>query len=247
MSTAITRQPLGGTTTNRKWFLDVDTSTTGTPEWVGVFGMQEFKPSVDTSTGDTSDGSSHWKGAQNTAQAWKNEGKLKRASKASAATAYDPGQEVLRAAAIKVGVEARVHVRWYEMEPGGPRVEAYEGYGTVTWSEEGGAMDALSIVSFTINGDGARTDITHPDTDTAAVAVIAAISPSGQAAGEVVKISGSGFTGATAVTFDTAEASFTVASGTEIYASIPATITGATAVTVTTAAGTSEDAAYVAG
>lgn len=245
MSTAIARAPLGGTTTNRKWFLDVDVSTTGTPEWVGVFGMQEFKPAVDTTTQDTSDNSSHWKGAQSTAQAWKIEGKLKRASKATLATAYDPGQEVLRAAAILVGVEARVHVRWYEMEPGGPRVEAYEGYGTVTWSDDGGAMDALSTVSFTVNGDGERTDITHPATDTAAEPVVTAISPAGQSAGDVVRITGSGFTGATAVSIDSLEASFDVVSGTDIYASIPAAATGAAEVTVTTAAGTSDPAAYV--
>lgn len=160
--TSIPRVALGATTLNRKWFLDVDTSTTSTPTWVGVFGVTEFKPGTDTTTQDTSDFASAWKGNQNTALAWKIEGKVKRATTAASALAYDPGQEALRAKAVQVGVAGRVHVRWYEMEPSGPRVEAYEGYGTVTWSEDGGGMDAISTVSFTINGDGEREEITHP-------------------------------------------------------------------------------------
>lgn len=163
-STATERVQLGPTTLNRKWYLDVDISANSTPDWVGVFGLMEFKPNVETTTQDASDFASAWKGNQSTALAWKHEGKLKRATASpTELTAYDPGQEALRIAAAKVGVAGLVHVRWYEMEPDGPRVEAYEGYGTVGWSEDGGAMDALSTVSFTINGDGERKPITHPD------------------------------------------------------------------------------------
>jgi len=161
--TSIPRQALGATTLNRKWFFDVDTAGSATtPTWVGIFGVQEFKAAVSATTGDTSDFSSAWKGEQNTALSWAIEAKVKRGVTAASATAYDPGQEFLRTKAGLVGVAARVHVRWYEMEPSGPRVEAYEGWGTVTWSPEGGGMDKLDIVGVKIAGDGARTSITHP-------------------------------------------------------------------------------------
>lgn len=164
-STAIARKQMGATTLNCKWFFDIDTANSATaPVWVGVFGLQEFKPGVEGTSQDSSDFASSWKGSQKTALAWKVEGKLKRAVTDTSPTAYDPGQEALRAKSTLTGVQARCHIRFYEMEPGGPRVEAYEGWGTVDWSDDGGAMDALSTVSFTVNGDGERTPVTHPDT-----------------------------------------------------------------------------------
>ena len=57
--------------------------------------------------------------------------------------------------------------------------------------------------------------------------------------GTVVKITGSGFTGATAVHFGTQTASFTVTSSTKITATAPPQATGTVDVTVTNAAGTS--------
>jgi hypothetical protein len=246
MSPAIDRAKLGPTTTNRKWFFDVDQSTTDVPDWLGVYGTQEFKPGTDTTTQDTSDFSSAWKGGQSTALGWKLEGKVKRATESATTTSsYDPGQEILRTKAVQVGVAGLVHVRWYEMEPGGPRVESYEGYGTVTWTEEGGGMDALSVASFAINGDGERLTPTHPAAATAPDPVISTVTPAGQSVGEVVKIIGANFTGATAVTIDGTAASFEVASGTVVYASIPIGAAGAAEVIVTTAAGASDPAAYV--
>ena len=241
--TSIPRVSLGATTLNRKWYLDVDTNPGGTPNWVGVFGLQEFKPGLDTTTQDSSDFSGPWKGNQNTALAWKNEGKVKRAPTAASAIAYDPGQEYLRAQSKLVGVAARTHVRWYEMEPGGPRIEAYDGYGVVSWSEDGGGMDALSVVSFTITGDGARNDITHPQP---AGPYIASISPTGRSVGGVLTITGTGFTGATGITIGgTAVTSFNVVSDTVISAVIPTGVaSGSKAVIVTTPVGASPSVNY---
>lgn len=165
MGDATTKVPLGASTTNRKWYLDVDNAVeTGVPEWLGVFGVTEFKDGLDPTTQDDSDFDSEgWKSSTTTALGWANELKLKRAVTAASPTAYDPGQEVLRLAAGKTGTGNRVHIRWYEMEPDGPRVEAYEGYATVKWSPDGGAMDALSTVSVTLTGQGKRVDIGHPD------------------------------------------------------------------------------------
>lgn len=159
---ATTKVPLGATTTNRKWYVDVDTGTESA-EWTGIFGIQEFKDALEATLQDDSDFDGEgWKSQTNTANAWSLELKVKRAVKADSATAYDPGQEVLRAAAEETGVANSVHIRWYEMEPGGPRVEAYDGYAAVSWSPDGGGMDALSTVTVTLTGQGKRNHITHP-------------------------------------------------------------------------------------
>lgn len=163
---ATTKAPLGATTTNRKWYLDVDASATDTPSWIGVFGITEFTPNVEGSLQDDSDFDGEGWGSQtNTLNNWSNEGKFKRGVKKPVTDppVYDPGQEILRLAAAQTGVGNTVHCRWYEMEPNGPRVEAYEGYAAVTYSEDGGGVDALSIASFTLTGQGKRLTIAHPD------------------------------------------------------------------------------------
>lgn len=162
---ATTKAPLGATTTNRKWYLDVDTSSTATPTWTGVFGIQEFKDNWNTSLQDDSDFDSNgWKSQMNTANDFALEIKIRRAVQAALATAYDPGQEKLRLASRSVGMENVVHIRWYEMEPNGPRVEAYEGYVAVGYAPDGGGMDALSTAVITLTGRGKPTLITHPAT-----------------------------------------------------------------------------------
>lgn len=158
------RTPLGAATTNRKWYLDVNTGTSGTPTWVGVFGMMEFKPVLSPTWKDSSDFDSAGDKSQTaTAREWSAEGKVSRKVKAGTPTAYDEGQEALRLRAEELGVDNSIEVRFYEMEPGGPRVEAYQGFAGVEWSEEGGAMDDLSAASFKLIGQGKRTPITHPD------------------------------------------------------------------------------------
>lgn len=241
--TSIARQALGASTLNRKWFLDIDITPTTTATWVGVYGVTEFKPGVETTSQDTSDFASAWKGNQNTALSWKHEGKIKRAVTAASQIAYDPGQEAMRALATQVGVAGRGHFRWYEMEPSGPRVEAYEGYGTVTWTEDGGGMDALSTVSFVVNGDGARTAITHPQP---AMPYITSILPTGKSVGQQVIITGTNLGGVTSGLFGTGHAFvvFSVVDDTHIVVTIPSGASGSENVTVTSPAGTSAAVAY---
>lgn len=158
-----TKVPLGAATTNRKWYLDIE-SDAETPAYIGVFGMTEFKDVLEGSLQDDSDFDGEgWLSETNTANRWKIEGKCIRKTLASDPTEYDPGQERIRLAASKTGVENVVKVRWYEMEPGGPRVEAYEGLAAVTWSPDGGNTEAVSTASFVLSGRGRRNVITHPD------------------------------------------------------------------------------------
>lgn len=159
---ATTKVPLGAATTNRKWFLDVEGDTAD--EWIGVFGMTEFKDTLEASMQDDSDMDGEgWLSEVNTANRWKIEGKVIRKTLAGTPTAYDLGQEKIRLAAAQTGVANVLKIRWYEMEPGGPRVEAYQGYAAVSWSPDGGNTEAVSSVSFVLSGRGKREAIAHPD------------------------------------------------------------------------------------
>jgi hypothetical protein len=162
---ATTKTPLGASTTNRKWYLDVNTGTEALPVWTGVFGITEFTAPLDNTLQDDSDyDSDGYKSQTKTASQWSITGTVARKVTAASATAYDPGQEAIRLAADENGVANSVHVRWYEMEEGGPRVEAYEGRAAASWTPNGGAMDALSTAGFVLTGQGKRTAIAHPDT-----------------------------------------------------------------------------------
>ena len=159
------RTPLGASTVNRKWWLDLNTGTVAAPVWVGLFGINEFQPNLEPTVQDDSDfDSGDDKSSTVTARAWSCAIKVARKVPAASATAYDPGQEVLRLASEEIGAANSVLVRFYEMTPDGPRVEAYSGRAAVSWTPDGGGMDALSTVAVTLTGQGRRTAITHPDT-----------------------------------------------------------------------------------
>lgn len=184
VNTVPARTPLGASTTNRKWWFDVeDPDAPGIP--VGVFGVGEFKfkPSEATQQDDSDFDGEGFKSSTVTALTWGGEGKLHRKTSASDSTAYDPGQEILRKAARGMGVRNRVKVRVYEMEPDGPRIEAYSGYCLVTWSPDGGNMEALDTVSFALVGQGKCSEVAHPE-DGVAVPVITEFLDGGIPAGD---------------------------------------------------------------
>lgn len=165
--TSTPRTPLGATTSNRKWYTDIDSAYNGSgstaSSWVGLFGVMEWQNTQDPSLQDVSafeDGG--WKSQASMGLSWGVTAKVKRASTSSSRTAYDPGQEILRKASLKVGIENLVLIRFYEMEPNGPRVEAYSGLAVVGWSPDGGAMDAASTVTVTLTGYGQLLPIAHP-------------------------------------------------------------------------------------
>ena len=162
---ATTKVALGASTTNRKWYLDVDSSAPPhtVPTYVGVFGITEFQDALEPTLQDDSDfDADGYKSQTKSASSWSITLKVARKVTAASSTAYDAGQELLRLAAEENGVANSIPVRWYEMEENGPRVESYKGTAAVTWSPDGGGMDALSTVSLTLSGQGKRTAIAHP-------------------------------------------------------------------------------------
>ena len=240
--TATTKTPLGAATTVRKWYLDVNTGTTAQPVWTGVFGITKFQPALKPTWVDTSDFDSNGDmSSRATARSWSLVFGVERKSQASDPTQYDPGQEALRSIAENVGVSNSVQVRWYEMEPNGPRIEAYQGTCGVEWSPDGGAMSATDAVTVTLNGQGARTIITHPAT-VASVPVIYSANPTTGtvSGGTLVTIKGDYFTGTTSVKFGTVAAtSYTVVDDHTIVATSPAVAASSVAIVVTNATGPS--------
>lgn len=154
---------LGPATLNRKWRLEVNTGTDAAPTWTRVYGMTEFQPAVEPTMQEDSDfDSDGYKSQSVTAQSWSCALKVSRKTVDGAPTTYDPGQEELREASNQMGVANSREIRFYEMEPGGPRIEAYQGNVAVSWSPDGGGMDALDLVSVALTGQGKRAAIAHP-------------------------------------------------------------------------------------
>jgi hypothetical protein len=242
--TATTRTPLGASTLVRKWYLDVNTGTAANPVWTGVFGMLNFTPTLNPTLQDDSDFDSEgFKSSTVTALEWGASLTVSRKVQSDAPTAYDPGQEKLRETSVLQGTENTVQIRYYEMQPNGPRVEAYMGNAAVSWSPSGGAMDALDEVAVTLTGQGQRTSITHPDSS-ADAPVIYSLSPTsvGTAGGDVVQVKGAYFTGATDVDVAGTPLSageFTVVNDGLIVFAAPAETAGTKAITVVTPNGTS--------
>lgn len=239
-----TKVPLGASTLNRKWYLDVNTGTHAEPVWTGVFGILDFKPGKDPTLQDDSDfDGGGYKSSTVTALGWALEFKVARKVLASSATSYDVGQEALRSASDGMGTANQVEVRWYEVTTSGPAIEAYSGYAAVSWVPDGGAMDALDTVTVTLTGKGQRTAITHPST--AAKPTLTSLSPATcvEAGGVLVLITGTGFTGTVTdgVKFDATAAEFYVLNDCQILAVAPADSAGTVAVSVENATGVSTD------
>ena len=198
-----TKVPLGASTLQRKWYIDVNTGTYASPVWTGVFGVEEFKYAVEPTLQDDGDYDNFgFKSSSVTAQGWQIELKVARKVQVASAVDYDIGQEKLRVTSILMGNSNRVDIRWYEVTPSGPKVEAYRGWAAVSWTPDGGAMDALDTVSVTLTGQGAPVAQTHPDGAPTAIPIVYSATPNTAAAagGSLCTLSGIRFTGTVVTT-----------------------------------------------
>lgn len=228
--------PTTGTpTANSKWRLDIDLDANGGGNYTQVKGVSQFVPAVPGNVVDMTDYDTDGWGADAVLGRKFQLAMTVRRNKYSGSR--DAGQEALRAAADALSM---VQARWYERTSGG---EAYTGWVLVQWEPQGGDANGVEEVSVTLLGQGARTPIANPYSATA-VPVVNGLSPAtGPAAGGTdVVITGSGFTGVTAVKFGTLAATkFVFITDAKIYAVAPAQAASTKQVNVTTPAGVSVD------
>lgn len=132
-----------------------------TGAWLPVRGIQELTPSKEDNLEDDSDyDSDGWTSQVRTGQSWSLELSVARKQSGDAgALAYDPGQELVRAASDQFGIDGTVYVRWYNREGGD---EAYQGLAQAGFTDNGGATTALSTASITLTGTGPRNRIANP-------------------------------------------------------------------------------------
>lgn len=131
--------------------------------WLPVRGIQELTPSKDDNLEDDSDyDSDGWTSQTRTGQSWGLELSVARKQSGAGVTlAYDPGQELIRAASDQFGVDGTVWVRWFNRDGGD---EAYQGRAQAGFTDNGGGVTALSTASITLTGNGKRERIENPAT-----------------------------------------------------------------------------------
>lgn len=210
--------------------------------WVQLIGINDLKPNIAQNLVETSSyDNDGWESYEKTFQGWSLAATVWMRTSAGILA---PSVQLLQDREILWGDDCRIGVRWYDRN-GVP--EAFQGVAVVQ-SERGqtGVKDP-ETKTFTLQGDGVLTRITNPGV-AAAAPVVTSATPSAAATGDQVVISGSGFTGASAVKFGaTAVTEYVVLSDSTIVAVMPTGTAGAAAVTVTNAIGTSAAFGYTRG
>ena len=144
------------------------------------------------------------------------------------------------------GESAVLDVRWYHKpESGEPNPnDAGRGLTTVSYTRQNtGPNGEVEILAVSLTGKGHYDEITNPFAGWGAAApTITSITPTGKSIGDQVTITGTGFTGVTAVKFDAIVLdvdTYTVVGASTIVATIPPLSAGVEPVTVTNATGVS--------
>jgi len=248
---------LGASTVVRKWCIEVNTGSTGSPIWkmLGAVNANKFNPDTavfqDDSDMQSGGAGSQTKTAGDSAITLTVLRKVK-----SDGVSYDDAQEFVKSKAInKYGPDNSVQLRIFEFNPaGGPRVDAYTGFFGAGWDYQGGDNKALDAVQLSFMGQGACAAITHPYPSTAVVPTVTAVvntatgnSTLAVAGGQIIHIYGSAFTGTTGITIaGNAVTAFSVDNDGQITALSPAHASGTgLAVVVTNATGASSGGATV--
>lgn len=142
----------------RRWAVEV--KPVGATEYTRVRGINSLQPSLNPTMEDSTDfDNDGWSSNEKTLQGWSLAiGYIEKVGQ-DAEKAQDPGQAILEEASDKFGAESFVDVRWFERDGD----LAYEGNAAVQYEPQGGGPSALSTVNVTLNGNGARRRIDHPD------------------------------------------------------------------------------------
>ena len=234
------------TALQRKWRWQINTGTVSVPNWETVLGLQEFTPSTEPTDQEDNDYESDgWGGSTRTMLVWGLEANISH-RKDSTTHVENSVHAFLRLASTAIDTTSGVvHMRWFDKNGS---VEAYEGYGLITWAPDGGGMADLERVSITVTPSATSptlSTITNPVNATP-LPLVTAVSPAtGPAAGgTLVTVSGAYFSGVTAVDFGATPATdFEFISATKISAIAPAHAAGTVQVKVTTPNGASADTA----
>jgi IPT/TIG domain len=226
----------------RRFKVDVSTDNT---TWIPFKGINDLNPDEAptlVSVADYDNGG--FDQFAKTLSAWSLTAKFRRITTAGV---FDPGQELLRACRFQFGTAAQAYVRWYDRN-GAP--EAYSGLAWVDWKQSKTGVADVEEVTVTLKGDGFLTPITNPY-NAALAPVITSATPSGIAAGGLVRLQGAYFTtpvATTGVKFGGVNAtSWDFISDSLIEAVMPAGTAGSAPVIVTNSVGASNSFPYTRG
>jgi hypothetical protein len=234
--------------------IDVNLGTYDTPVWQPVRRISGFAPAPTPKTQDSQTyddlGSDN---SDVTGWSWVNSFNVQ-VNRHLTTGLYLPEVEYLlaRTRPSATGETAIADVRWYHKpEVGAPNPnDAFRGLCTVAPARQntgpGGEIESLGI---TLTGKGPSDPITNPWTgwSTSAVPTISTVTPAARGTGQQVTLTGTGFTGVTAVSIGgtpLAATAYSVISSTTIVVTLPSASAGSINFTVTNAAGVSAAKAY---
>lgn len=238
---------------DHEWGLDVDLNDAGTPSWQAHRLMTTMTPTPNQITRDEQTMDDDGNPNQGVVGLGISLAVTARLAAALATGLYLPEIELLDTKSRLPGTPNAAHVRWYHKPktPGQvPHPVAFEAWVSVAQTPPTtGTVGNTSDIAHTLATKGKITQIANPYAGAAVAAapVIASITPTGRSVGELITISGSGFTPAATVTIDgvslTPEEIFYVGPNMLVVA-IPTGAVTASPVIVTTTAGASNTVSY---
>lgn len=243
--------PLPAGTTLGKSFeygLDINLGTQGAPSYQPIRRISAWAPTYpattqDQATYDDLGAANEGVAARSFATSFTVQG-----NRSLTSGLFLPEVEALLAAAKGTGEAAVVDIRWYHKpEVGTPNPsDAGQAFCRVELTRQNTGNAELEVFNVTLTGQGPFTSIVNPFAGWGVTEpVLAAITPEGEGAGDLVTLTGTGLLGATDVKFGaTSAADFVVANGATIIASLPTGTAGDVNVTVITPGGTSNAVAY---
>lgn len=216
----------------------VDVSADGGTTWYQVIGITSSNfPGLTAGLKDSSSYDNNGWGSQTkTSMSWSLEIDLLPKAESGA---YAQSYQILNAAQLAFGDAGNVQARWGRTDGLTP-FEGYTGTGIVSKAPGNTNWDDLRSEKFTLAGAGEAVPLTSAPAAWSSTASPQIASVDAGAVGSLVTVHGSGFTGATGVSFGaTAAPEFDVVSDSVIEVEVPSGVTGTVSVTVTTPAGTS--------